>query len=70
MAGSRTTKYVVRNNLGSILATFDDEIESKDFMKKHVMACYVEKVTISTEIVANKLKNKDDAVFNTTNWFG
>ena len=69
MASNKVTKFVIRNNIGSILYTCDSDEEAKDFYKKHVMASYVEKVTITSEVIEKKLKKKDEIDFKLTNWF-
>ena len=53
---TKVTKYVVRNNLGSILMSTDDQVTAEDFFKKHVMARSYEKVTITTDILGKKIK--------------
>lgn len=53
---TKVTKYIVRNNLGSILMSTDDQITAEDFFKKHVMARSYEKVTITTDVLGKKTK--------------
>lgn len=56
---SKATKFIVRNNIGSILEKFDQESEAETFMKNHVMASYIQKITITSEVIKKKLKKKD-----------
>lgn len=52
----KTVTYVVKNNNGSVLSTFNHNTEAENFFEKHVMARTLEKVTIETEILAKKTK--------------
>lgn len=52
----KTIKYIVKNNNGSVLSTFDHNSEAEDFFKKHVMARTLEKVTVETEVLGKKAK--------------
>lgn len=57
----KATKYLVRNTNGSILAKYDDRDEAEKFFKGHAAALYVEKVTVTTEVV-NKKKAKSEII--------
>lgn len=54
---SRSTKYLVRNDNGSILGKYDTPDEATDFYKKHAAARYLEKVTVSSEIMQTKKRS-------------
>ena len=66
---SKVTKYVVRNVNGSILGKFDNDVDAKDFFKKHVAAILVEKITISSEIIEKK-RSKSEIIAKVVDMFG
>jgi len=51
---SKATKYLVRNNNGSILAKYDNQEEAEKFYNNHAAARYLEKVTVNNEILFHK----------------
>ena len=65
---SKVTKYVVRNVNGSILGKFNNDVEAKDFYKKHAAAVLVEKITINSEIVEKK-KSKSELIAKVVDMF-
>lgn len=55
---AKVIKYVVRNNIGSILMSTNDQVLAEDFFKKHVMARKFERVSIITEELGTKNKEE------------